>query len=241
MLSYELVLLAGIVFAAFTTEATAGFGSMILSLTVAVHFMAIDELLPVLVPLNLVLSAYMVTRYHGSVARRLLLVTVLPLMLLGLGVGQLVFYSVETAELRYALGALVVAVAARELIGRRGPSTPLPRAQRGAWILGAGIIHGVFATGGPPLVYALSRSDFDKRTFRSTLATIWLVLDVALITSFVIGGKMSIESGGRSAILLPVVALAIFCGERIHHRIDEKVFRTAVFSILLVAGVTLWL
>jgi hypothetical protein len=197
--------------------------------------------LPVLVPLNLMLTAYMVTRYHGHVARRLLLVTVLPLMLIGLGVGQLVFYNLETAELRYVLGALVVAVAVRELVGRRGPSTPLPPGQRGAWILGAGVIHGVFATGGPPLVYALSRSDFDKSTFRSTLATIWLILDLALLSSFAIGGKLTLHSGIQSATLLPVVALAILCGELIHKRIDEARFRVAVFTMLLIAGVTLWL
>ncbi|MCL4234193.1 MAG: hypothetical protein KJ042_06710, partial [Deltaproteobacteria bacterium] len=43
---------------AFTVETIAGFGATVISVSLAANLMPLDELLPIVVPLNVALSAY---------------------------------------------------------------------------------------------------------------------------------------------------------------------------------------
>jgi hypothetical protein len=242
---------AAIVVLAFATEAATGFGATVIALTLAVNLMPIDAALPVLVPLNLAMSAWIVTRERAHVDRTLLWRRILPLMGAGLVVGLAIFDHVSMASLRRAFGAFVVVVAADGLWRLRSGATngsgdtagsagaqPLPAAVRGGAILGAGVIHGLFASGGPLLVWALGRSSLEKRGFRATLSSVWLVLGTGLVTAYAFRGRVGWESFGASAALLPAVVLAIALGEWAHRRLDELRFRRVVFGLLLVAGST---
>lgn len=238
----SLLILAPIIFLAFTTEATAGFGSSIIALTIGAHFFAIGEIVPVVVLLNVGLTIYMVARYHSHVAWRLLLLVILPIMGIGLAAGQLAFHSLSGAHLQLGLGVLVIFVSARELWMLRshlGKPSPLARIERAVWLLGAGVIHGLYATGGPPLVYVVGRVGFDKLSFRSTMATIWLTLDIVLVGSFVATGVLDADGFERAGWLAPVVIAAIVLGEVLHRKIPERPFRRIVFALLLVAGASL--
>ena len=72
--------LMGIVFVAFATEAMSGFGSVMISLAIGTLFWPIAELLPVIVPLSLALSGYMLSRYWRHVDQRIYLRLILPIM-----------------------------------------------------------------------------------------------------------------------------------------------------------------
>ena len=51
-----------------------------------------------------------------------------------------------------------------------------------------GFVHGLFGTGGPMIVYVVRRRLADKRAFRSTLAVLWLVLNIGLLSKFALAG-----------------------------------------------------
>ncbi len=244
-LDAQFALLAAIVLLAVTTEAATGFGSMVIGVTLGLHLYPIHSLLPILVLLNLVLTSYIVCRYRGRIARRLLLLRILPLMAVGLVVGLVVFYQVSGDVLKTLFGFFVVAVAARELrtfASTSGTSARrLSRSAETSGMLAAGVVHGVFASGGPLLVYVLGRSDLDKGSFRSTLATVFLTLNSTLTGIYALTGKIGGATLSCVGALVPVVLLAIVIGELIHHRLDERRFRVVVFSLLLVAGVSILL
>ncbi|MCA2978784.1 MAG: sulfite exporter TauE/SafE family protein, partial [Myxococcaceae bacterium] len=69
-----------LVLVSFLVEAVAGFGSMVVALTVGALFAPVDALLGVLVPVNLVLSLYLVGRGWRHVDWRFLWRRVVPLM-----------------------------------------------------------------------------------------------------------------------------------------------------------------
>ncbi|RMH38471.1 MAG: sulfite exporter TauE/SafE family protein [Deltaproteobacteria bacterium] len=235
----NLALLSAVVLVAFTAEATAGFGSTVLSLTLGSLFAPIPVLLPIVVPLNVGLTVYLVARHAHHVAWRLLWMRVLPLMAAGGAIGYAVGRGLDAAALRRVLGALVVAVSARELwrLARPGaPPRPLPPAATAACIGAAGVVHGMLATGGPLLVYALGRADLSKGALRSTLAVLWLVLNAALLAAFIADGRLGGAQLRAVAALVPALAVAIALGERVHRRIPERPFRAVVFGLLLVAG-----
>ncbi len=235
-------ILAAIVAMAWTTEAAAGFGSLVIAMTLGAHLFPVTELAPVLVPLNPVLTGYMVARHHGHIDRALLFRRVLPLMLLGMGAGLALFSIASGPALTTAFGVFIVAVSVRELWAAARPGTSaraLPAPVAAGGIFGAGIIHGIFSTGGPMLVYVLGRSDLDKSAFRSTLAVVWLVLNTTLTAAHLAAGRLNADNGVYVAALIPVVALSIAAGEKLHHHLDAGRFRVFVFSLLLVAGLAL--
>jgi uncharacterized membrane protein YfcA len=232
-------LLAAIVLGAFAVEAATGFGATVIAVSLGVHLFPLDELLPVLVPLGLVLSVSIAWRERSHTDRRLLLRRILPLMVLGLALGLVVFERASNAALQRAFGAFVVAVAALELWrGQRGAARALPPAASSAALLGAGVIHGMFSTGGPLLVWALGRAPVAKRVFRATLSTVWVVMGGALASAYALRGRLDGESLRATASLLPVLAAAWLAGDWLHHRLDEERFRRAVYALLLATGLT---
>lgn len=237
---------AAIVLIAFVTEAATGFGATVITLTLAVHFLRVELILPVFVPLGLVLSIVLVWRQRAHVDRALLLRTILPLMGVGLAVGIAVFEHASSAALQRVLGVFVVVVALEglwQLRTSRGGAEisarpALPPALRGAALVGAGVIHGIFASGGPLLVWALGRSALDKGAFRATLSSVWLVFGVVLVASYAWRGLLGSETLRASAALLPVLIAALALGEWLHHRLDEVRFRRVVYALLLAAGLS---
>jgi len=233
--------LAVVVAGAFAVEATTGFGATVLAVTLGVHLFPLGELLPVIVPLGLTLSGFNAWRLRGHVDRTLLLRRILPLMGAGLVIGLAIFERASSGALQRAYGVFVVGVAASELWRMRHADAavrPLPPLATRSAILGAGVIHGLFSSGGPLLVYALGRLGIEKAVFRATLSTVWLVLGAALTAAYAWNGRVGRETLLASATLVPVLGLALVAGEWAHHRLDEARFRQFVYALLVVAGLT---
>ena len=148
----SVVLLALVVFVAFLVEATLGFGATIVTVVLGVLLFPLDVLLPAFVPLNLVLSLYLVGRYRRHVAWRLLLLRIVPLMGLGMPLGIFLFHQAGHHWLNVGFGVFVVVLSAAELhrLRRAGGQThALGVAARVALLVSGGVIHGAYATGGP--------------------------------------------------------------------------------------------
>lgn len=239
----RLLPLAGVVLLSFATGAATGFGSVIIALSLGLYLYPLHRLLPVLVLLDAVLSAYLVVRHRRHIAGAWLFGRILPLLGVGLAVGVALFRYAAEAALRVIFGGFVAAVAVIELnrLLRRGAAAPtaLRPGSRAAGLLGAGVTHGLFASGGPLLVYVLGRSDLQKAAFRSTLAAVWLVLDAALGVTYLLTGTITAAVWLDALVLLPVVVPAIAAGEWVHGRIDERCFRIAVFVLLALIGASL--
>jgi uncharacterized membrane protein YfcA len=240
-----MILLALIVFLSFLVEAAAGFGSMVIALTLGALWFSVDELLLWLVPVNLVLSLWLVARGWKAIRFAFLFRGVGPLMGLGLIGGSLIATQAATAWwLKPLFGLFVIAVAIWQLRATLAPSTtstPLPLAARVTALLTAGVIHGIFATGGPLAVFVTARELPEKSEFRATLSMLWAALNAALLVKWVFDGALTSSSLTTSAwMLLPLLA-GIGVGEFIHHRLDERRFRIAVAILLLAAGTVLTL
>ena len=234
------MILALIVFFAFLVEAATGFGSMVIALTLGALLFDVNALLGWLVPVNMVLSTYLVARGWRAVQWRFLSTKLLPLMALGLLLGTFVAaQAAQTSWLKPTFGAFVMAVAAWQLksaLQPTGVTAPLPAPARIAALLGAGVIHGIFATGGPLAVFVSARELPEKAAFRATLSMLWLVLNALVLPRLVLEGQVTAASVPTSALMLLPLAGGIAAGEWVHQRLDEARFRLIVAVLLLLAG-----
>lgn len=230
-----------VVFLGFFTESVVGFGSTVLVVTLGAQFVPLGVLLPSFVPLNLALSVVLVARGRRAVEWSLLGRRALPLV----GAGTLVSLALSrfwNPPWLLALFALfVLALAAHELRSTlRGASgAALSRARSVAMLLGAGLIHGLFGSGGPMAVYVLSREIDDKGRFRATLSALWLVLNLLLLASFVSEHKVTRDTLGLSLSLAPMLVLGGVVGDRLHHAVAVRTFRLASAGVLSVAALGL--
>ena len=106
-------------------------------------------------------------------------------------------------------------------------------------LAGGGIIHGLFASGGPLIVYHASREIPDKQVFRVTLSTLWILLNSALLVSYAFTGRIDVESAALAGKLLLALAAGVVLGELIHKRVNERRFRVVVQGVLLFTGAVL--
>jgi uncharacterized membrane protein YfcA len=240
-IEWTIALFAAVVFLAYCVQTVAGFGSTVVCVTLGALFLPLEDVVAFAVPLSFLQTTYIVLRHHEGIQWRYLLTRVFPAMGVGMAVSFFAFRDVGASWLKIAFGVLVLLLSARELVTllRSAKARRLPLAVSITAIFGAGVVHGVFGTGGPLLVYAVGREDFDKRQLRSTLTTVWLVFDAILTTRFALAGKYDRESLTSLALLVPALPLGIAIGELLHRKVDERRFRIGVFALLIAAAVAL--
>jgi uncharacterized membrane protein YfcA len=226
---------------AFTIETALGFGATLITVALGSFFLDLEHILPALVPLNLVLSGYLVIRYGRHVDRAFLLKRLAPFMALGLPIGITVFSSLDASMLKRLFGLFLVGVSALELWRMRAAS---PVKHLDPWserllLVAGGAIHGAFATGGPMAVYVTSRVVEDKNAYRATLSALWTVLNLILLASYGLGGQLDGETAGLAVGLVPSIAVGMVVGEVLHARVPARTFRAVVFGMLAVAGLVL--
>jgi hypothetical protein len=235
--------LIAIVFVAFAVEASLGFGSALVAITLGSMLFPLEVLLPAFVPLSLAVAAYITVRYGDSVDRPMLFRRVAPAMVAGLPIGLFAFHALPASWSKRALAVFILVLVAVELAKMVRPSTaPRPLSRRRAFtlLLLGGLLHGAFSTGGPLAVYVAGRDlAHDKARFRSTLSALWLALNTLVLLTYAALGKIDAASLRMTLVLAAPLALGLVTGEIVHARLPARAFRPLVFSVLGVAGVVL--
>ena len=223
-----MILLAIVGLLAFTVEGTIGFGSTVVAVSLGAQLVPLEVLLPTFVPLNIVLSVTLLRRRR--VQWRVLLVEIVPLVAVGIAGGLALSHVLASRALLVGFGGFVVALSILELsrVHLRW-SAPL--------LALGGVVHGLFGTGGPMIVYVAKKKIADKTAFRATLAVLWIALNTILLASFA-----AVERYPSPELML-ALGLAIIpgrlLGELLHRALDPKKFERVVWGVLLVAGAVL--
>jgi uncharacterized protein len=233
-----------IIFIAKAVETVTGFGSTIIALTLGAQLYQIEFLLPIVVPLNIVLSTYIVVRHARAINWPELARWILPYTIGGLIVGMIIFDAVQGNALKLAYGIFVICFAVIELVRLLRTvadceARPLSTVKSIIWLFAGGVIHGIYASGGPMVVYYSCRKITDKSIFRSTLSVLWLVLNLILLGGYIRMGKMTVTSLKMFGALLPALIVGLAVGDILHKRIPERKFRVLVYVLLIIAGASL--
>jgi len=162
-------------------------------------------------------------------------------LLLGIPAGVLLLARAPKEPILNTLACLVILFALFRLVWRR----PLPLRTNAAGDLVLGFLSGSFSAafgiGGPPLiVYAMLR-DWEPRTFRATLHALALVSGFFVVTGHAVAGLWTSDLLRLFGMGVPVMLLGLFLGRKLNRVLDREVFRTAVYGVLLVLGILLFI
>jgi len=223
-------------------ETTTGFGSTVISLGLGVYLYPIKELIVVLVILGWLQCLYIVVRGFKCIAWRVLLTRILLFAGIGMPIGIWFFEHFGASQLKFFFGLFIVVIAVSQLYllyRKNGELKPLPLVAGAIVLLLGGFIHGIFASGGPLIVYYASRELKDKSCFRATLSALWLVLNSFLIGNYYIRGQIQAHTLEFTASLLPALIIGILIGEFLHYKVNERLFRFVVYIVLFFTGIVI--
>jgi uncharacterized membrane protein YfcA len=212
---------------AFGVEGAIGFGSTVIAVSLGAQLVPIEVLLPSFLPISI---AFSLTLLRGPIQWRTLLVEIAPLVAIGAAVGLVVARYAPSRELLIAFAIFIVALSILELAN-------VPLRWAAPFLVLGGIVHGMFGTGGPMIVYVTRKKIADKTAFRATLAVLWVALNVVLLTSFT--ARARYPDPHLLAAMAMVVIPGRLLGERLHRALDAQRFARVVWVVLLLAGCAL--
>lgn len=163
------------------------------------------------------------------------LLRIVVFMLVGMAIGIHLYNVVNPHILVPLYGAIIVGVALKNLIFKQSASA-LPNWIAIPVLLGAGIIHGMFASGGALLVVYLVATFRDKDSFRANVASVWTILNLVLMFNDYEKGLYNAEFFELLALGVIPLVIAIYLGNKIHDMINQKMFNRVTYCLLLAAG-----
>ena len=238
------ILLCGVtVFLSFTLEVITGFGGTVMAVSFVTALLGMHKGVVVLTLVAIIPQLSVVIRNFRKIDWRNYLIIV-ALMLPFLFVGRLLQTAADTAVLKRILACFIIAVSVLRLVqyfnSREKESQEEPGKVR--WysylaLVGAGVIHGMFSSGGPLAIIYASSAVKEKDSFRSTMCLLWVTLNTILVVSYLVDGSITADTAKTILYLLPFLVAGIIAGNVIVRRVNEKLFSLVVYICLLVTGI----
>ncbi len=166
-----------------------------------------------------------------------------------IGLGVAVGVPLGALVLKNSAPTLVLMILGLFLIMAGGAFLLTPERQSPAWprpaVLGvgllAGVLAGLFGTGGPPLIFYFRLRSVDKAVFRGNLMALFLLMSLVRIPVYGAAGLITSERLWSAVVVLPVVILGAVIGHRFHLSIKEATFqRLVAIGLVLIGGALLW-
>lgn len=108
-----------------------------------------------------------------------------------------------------------------------------------ALLVGAGVVHGMFVSGGPLLIGYLSRTIKEKVSFRATISTIWIILNTIILVQDISMGMWTHELIRTEFISIPFMIAGMVIGSILVKRMSQSVFMKLTYILLFVSGLLL--
>lgn len=232
IIKYSLVLL--VLLFANTVQTITGFAGTLLAMPMVMRLIGVTNakaILNVFTMLACIGIAWQNRRYINKKE----LLKIIAGMLIGMVIGIRLFDLCPQKLLLRCYGGMIIIVAIRNLVSAR--QKELGNVGRTAIILAAGIIHGMFVSGGALLVVYAVFALKDKDEFRATISSVWVILDCILIFSHYTSGYYNRENLMLIAISVTVMILSIKLGNALYKKIDQKVFMKMICVLLMISGV----
>lgn len=157
------------------------------------------------------------------------------LMAVGMMAGIKIFEIFPMDALLIFYGIMIILIALKKLFVHK--EIKLPMVVMLLVIFAAGIIHGMFVSGGALLVIYAASALKEKEEFRATIALIWVT-----IGCYMTGVQVQVGNFNSHVIFLMLVGIipvfvGTWIGTKLVKKIKQEVFMKITYVLLLLSGV----
>ncbi len=225
------------VLAAYVIFAISGFGSTLIAVPLLAHLFPLKFVVPVVVLLDATASYAQGFRLRGELNKRDVL-PLLPFLVAGMLAGVSILVSVPGKFLLPALGTFVAVFGAYYAL-KRESAFRFGRWMAAPFGLLGGTSSSVFGVGGPFYVMYLVGRGSTPAQIRSTMPVIFMFTTVSRIVLFAMAGLMTKDVLVTAGLLLPVMVIGLWCGNRLHLNISRVQAVRVIGGLLTLSGLSL--
>ena len=225
-----------ILFTANVIQAITGFAGTLLAMPLSMMLIGVHEA-KVILNIMAVLSCLILASKSRKHIQPKILLNIIAWMAVGMVFGIWIFEHLSLNILLPFYAIMIILIALKKLLIKN--EIKMSKWMLNGVLLAAGIIHGMFVAGGALLVVYASTVLKNKENFRATVAAVWVVLNTGLMISDFVQGYMTPGVIKMACISILPLLLAIYVGNKIHERIDQKVFMKITYALLLASGISI--
>jgi uncharacterized membrane protein YfcA len=229
--------------AGYAVRGVTGFGSGVVATPLLTFVLPLSTVAPLITLIGFFVSVRQAVLDWTLIRWRSVAVFI-PGSLVGVALGLFVFKSVDSLVLARWLGAYILLYAFYSLFGERllrRPLTPPPWMVHPVAMLGALVATIFGGLAGPIYVTYFDSLRLAKSVFRVTVSTTLLMLNIVRSIGYFATGVFSVDDLVLVAAACIPVAIGTLAGDRLHDRLDPKVFRRAIGVLLIASGIGLLL
>ena len=217
-------------------QALAGFGGTLLSMPLGIMLMGIDLTKPVMTIVAWITGVIVVVTEYKHINRREL-IKMVAVMLAGVLIGLWLTGRVQLQFLLIIYAVVVAGIGIKKLFFKQEKEAP-PVLQNISLGI-AGLMQGLFVSGGSFLaVYSVAKLK-DKQEFRATSNAVWAIINTVMITTYGISGALTADVLKMSAIAVIPTLAAVWLGGALTKKVKQSTFLKVVYVILIFSGAVL--
>jgi len=216
-----------------------GFGSALFSVPILSLFLSPALAAPIVMGLQVLSGLESLRKDRPVIDMRSTVQLSLPSVVTSLaGIGLLV--SLPESTLRLCMGLIVLGAVAVLASGWRFERRPGPLLTLGVGAV-SGLLNGLSAMSGPPLVLYFLGGPFSPATARASMTNIFMVQGGISLFGLLLIGALSWQVLIVTALLYPVLALGTWLGTAMFCRASPKAYRQVAIGTLATLAMVLML
>lgn len=225
-----------VVFLTNIIQGITGFAGTVLAMPPGIFLQGIDTAKMVLNILGILASLWIVSVSYKDINWKEVK-KILFFMVIGTALGMKIFTLLPLEFLLKIYAIFIILMALKGIFIKGEMKTP-------EWVLVgvillAGVIHGMFVSGGPLIMIYVAKKLKSKSSFRATLAIVWIVLNTYLAFSHYNQGIFTSENIKLLYLSIPPFALGMIVGNILHHKMSQATFLKLSYILLSISGVAL--
>jgi len=232
-------------FLAATIQSATGFGFGLIAVPIFLLVLGTADAIQMVMTVILCMSILDWAKLRGHASRPLLSRLCIG-MLIGFPFGMLIFHYVPLSGLKVIIALVIIVFSIQNLLrllnDKQVSVVPVDSQNKWATIL-TGTVSGAMSTSlampGPAVMLYLVHKGFEKTRIRATILTyfIFAYSGSILLQSILVG--VSKSTWLSSFLLVPFGLMGVMSGHYLAHKIDTKLFKQLVLSILILTALVM--
>lgn len=225
-----------VLFLANAIQAITGFAGTVLAMPPSILLIGMDEAKVVLNAMAWISGLFIAVQNYRYINFKELLKMII-LMFVGMIMGMKLYILFPVSQLLIFYGFLVIAIGVKNLMIQK--KFNLNQGILIGVLLVAGMIHGMFVSGGALLVIYATSVLKDKNEFRATIAPIWVVLNTVMMIDYVYHDRVTSYSLYLIGMSILPLFLAIWIGNKLQKKVSQKTFLNLTYILLILSGLSI--